>query len=162
MRKFEINKNYSKKFISLTLAGVVMLSTLVGCSNGMKNRKLWFKGDNLKNVSVIFFNDEVKDVATNNLYCSPRVCTGKHEVYRSVVNGEMFTDDDCKAKSSADYLGTNLNKYDIKIIENITSYLTIEEIEKANKNELTEEDVSNIITRIFEEENSIQKTKKAN
>ena len=159
MKNFKINKNYSKRFISLTLAGVVMLSTLVGCSNGMKNRKLWFKSDNLKNVNIIIFDNELKDVATNNLYCSPRVCTGKHEVYRSVVNGEMFTDDDCKAKSSADYLGTNLNKYSIENIENITSYLTIEELEKANKNELTEEDISEIIERIFNEENNVQKRK---
>lgn len=156
MEKLKVNKNISKKFISLTLTGVITLSTLIGCSN----KSTAFKENNLKNISVIIFDDEGKDVANVGSHCSPRVCTGEHDVYRSVVDGEMFTDDECKAKSSADYLGTTLNKCDIKIIENITSYLTIEELEKANKNELTEEDISNIIARIFGEENKAEKTKK--
>ena len=162
MKKFKVNKNLSKKIISLTITGAITLSTLIGCSSNIKNRNIWFKGKNLKNVSVVILDDGQKDIATSNSHCSPRVCTGKHDVYRSVVDVEMFTDDECKAKSSADYLGTTLNKYDIKNMENITTYLTLEELEKANKNELTEEDISNIITRIFVEENNIQKTKKAN
>ncbi len=162
MKKFKLNKNISKKIISLTLTGFITISSLVGCSNNIKNKTISFKGSNLKNVNIIIYNNEEKDIANRVSYCSPRVCTGDHDVYKSVVDGEMFTDDECKAKSSADYLGTTLNKYDIKNMENITTYLTLEELEKANKNELTEEDISNIITRIFVEENNIQKTKKAN
>lgn len=159
MKKLKINRNFSKKFISITLTGVIALSTLVGCSN---NRKMLFKGNNLNNVNIIIFDNELKDVANGDFYCNPRVCTGEHIIYRSIVDGEMYTDDDCKAKSSADYLGTTLNKYNIQNIENITSYLTIEELEKAKNNKLTDEDISNIIDRIFEEESNIQKTKKAN
>ena len=123
---------------------------------------MWFKGNNLEKVSVIWYDDNKIDISSCNLYCSPRVCSGNHKVYKSLVDGEMFTDDECKAKSSADYLGTTLNKYDIKTIKNIISYLTTEELEKAKKNVLTDEDITNIIDRIFYEEKNLEKIKKAN
>ena len=42
-----------------------------------------------------------------------------------------------------------LQKYSIESVESITKYLTNEEIAKASKEGLTEEDIYNILSRIF-------------
>ena len=158
MKKFKINKNTSKKIVAIALSGAAILSSISGCSN----TNMWFKGSNLKYVSVVVLNGEKTDIVSSNSNCSQNVCSGEHKVYKSIINKEMYSTKDCKAKYSSDYLGTLLYKYDITNSENITSYLTIDEIEKAEENNLTEEDISNIISRIFTEEKAMQKVKKAN
>ena len=44
IEKFKINKNFSKKIISLTLAEIITISSLFGCTNTDKTK--YFEGNN--------------------------------------------------------------------------------------------------------------------
>ena len=160
MRKFKIDKNTSKKFITYVIIGSIALTTLVGC-NKKENRSSFLSNTVLENASVITFEDGHKDLATIKILCDMAYCQGKnHKIYNSIVTNEYFSDDDCVREYYIN--GLFLNKYNITNEQSLINYLKTEEIAKAANNQLTEDDITNIINRIFtkdEEQKGVQKVK---
>ena len=159
MRKFKIDKNTSKKIIAYVIIGTIGLTTLTGCNNNNESRSSFLSNTVLEDTSVFTFEDGHKDLAKPLILCGMTYCQGKnHKLYRSIVTNEYFSDDDCVRECYIN--GIILNKYNITSEESLINYLTTEEIAKAANNQLTEDDITNIINRIFsKEEKSIQKVK---
>ena len=136
MKKFKL----CKQVVALSLVGTMAASMLTGCNND-NNNESFLSGTILEDTRVISFDDGHKDIAI-----AYDTCVGKFNHYNSIVTNEFFSGKDCgKAKR-------NFHKYNITSDESIISYLTLEEIVKASKSELTEDDISNIISRIFTKE----------
>lgn len=151
MKKFKLYR----KVAALALVGTMATSILVGC--GSKDSTTSFlDGTTLEDTRVISFEDGHKDI-TNIEYigCNNRKCDCDKKMYRSIVTDEYFANDECKASIYYNHSNNNqyiLNHYNIINDESIISYLTTDEIVKASKNELTEDDITNIISRIFTKE----------
>lgn len=96
-----------------------------------------FVGEVDGNLTILRCNNSKKDGYWND-------AVGMHNHYFDIVNGEKLTACDyCKNKDVR--VCSEINK-----IGNIESYLTEEELLKASKNELTNEDVVAIVYRINE------------
>lgn len=151
MKKLKINKNLSKKIISYVLVGTMGIFTLTGCSSKNSNKSL-LQGTILENTNVITFDDGAKDVVRVAGKCS-RGCEKTHKIYNSIVTNEYFVSSECKLNAvSLPYMINQINKYSIVEANGIIRYLTNEEICKASKEGLTEEDIANILNRIFTKE----------
>lgn len=150
MKNLKINKNLSKRLVSFVLVGTMGIITLSGCSGKNSNKSL-LDGTILEKTNVVTFEDGSKDVARVTDICEKGwgCSIGGHEVFNSIVTNEQYNSSECNVKSS---LTKMLQKYSIESVESITKYLTNEEIAKASKEGLTEEDISNILSRIFSTE----------
>lgn len=162
MKKFKIDRKSSKKIISFVLATIMIGSTTVGLS-GCKKTKTSFLSDTiLEDTQVIEFEDGNKDIVKfYKLGCSSTSCDCNEKIYKSIITSEHLTDDICianKVFSGFDLEGHMLSHYNIVSTQSIKSFLTPEEIVKASKNELTEDDISNIISRIFTKEEKQKNT----
>lgn len=140
MKKIKLYRN----FVALALVGTMTTTMLVGCSS-KASKTSFLDGTILEDTRVISFDDGHKDIV--KIYDN---CFGKFHHYKSIVTNELFAGKDCTTGMR--------NKYDISSDESILSYLTTDEIVKASKDELTEDDICNIISRIFtkEEEQKIK------
>jgi len=157
MKNLKINKNLSKKLVSFVLVGTIGILTLSGCSGKNSNKSL-LEGTILENTSVVTFEDGTKDIARIEGVCVEGCgCTGGHEVFNSIVTNEYYNSSECYI-NFRNVVGTAmLKKYLITSDESIIKYLTNEEIAKASKAGLTEEDIANILNRVFTKEE--EKTK---
>ena len=151
MRKFKIDKTTSKKFITCLIIGTLTLNLLSGCDNNDANL---LEGSILEDTSVIMFENGRRDIVKISSFCS-----GDYHHYNSVITGEIFADESCTAIYEDFWSTKPINKYNISGSESIIYYLTNEEIAKAAKKELTNDDIANILNRIFDNEKGYQKTK---
>ena len=170
MKKFKIDRKSSKRFGAFVLATIMIGSTAVGLSGCKKTKTKTSFLDNtiLEDTQVIEFEDGHKDIViVVDLGCSSDSCDCEQKIYKSIITNEYLTADICTSNKyciwsgydSTDYM---LSHYNIVTTQGIISFLTTEEIVKASKNELTEDDISNIISRIFtkeEEQKNPQKVK---
>jgi len=143
------NLKITKKMIALLMAGTMAL-TFSGCDSNNSNISL-LDGTILEDALVITFEDGSKDIAIATNSCGH---IDSHYYFESIVSGLEYVSDKC----SSNY--KTRQKYAIQSNESIVKYITAEEIAKANKEGLTDDDINNIISRIFSEsEKEIQKTK---
>jgi hypothetical protein len=153
--RFKLDKNKSKKIIALALVTTITSSSLSGCKNNEKDNLL--AGTILERARVISFEDghiDIVKISENHIFIPQH----KHNHYKSIITNEVFTTTECNATVIE-------HKYEIKNDESIIIYLTSEEISKFAANEATNEDVKNIILRIFIENEELKispKTKTLN
>ena len=146
MKKLKLDRKGSQKIVALALATTIATTTLSGCS--LEKRQNILKGTILENSRVITFEDGHIDIAT-------KVPSGEdlgHIHYKSIITNEKFTSTECTW--NGDY------KYDILSDESIVAYLTAEEIANATADGLTNEDIKNIILRIFSEHEETKQSPK--
>lgn len=159
MKKFKLYRTVA----ALALVGTMTTGVLTGCGNN--NKPSLLDGTILEETRVISFDDGHKDIATiEDVSCNASGCNCSEKMYKSIVTDEYFSNDRCEASlffKGVDLSGVILNHYSFIDDESIVVYLTTDEIVKASKGELTEDDISNIINRIFakEDQNSVQKVK---
>ena len=137
-----INKKAKVKLATFILAGTLALSMLTGCGRSKDNI---FKGTILENTTVITFDDNSKDIAKITGLCISENSLYSH--YRSITSGIYFSDIECEETYHNNYTDF-LHHLNITKEENIVKYLTSDEIEKAYNGNLTDEDITEIITRI--------------
>lgn len=153
MNKLRIFKSIS----AIALMGTMTLTGLTGCA---KKEKSFLSDTDLETTKVISFEDGHKDIAViEGIRCgSTDNCTEK--MYRSIITNEYFTNNECTGiRYFYGYKEPVLNHYDIINDESIVSFLTPEEIAKAAKGELTDEDVVTIVNRILSNEKEKTNTK---
>lgn len=121
-----------KRNILCATAGLMASTILTGC--GSKSKDFLLQGTMLEDCVVIELNNEkmiVKlDVREGHLH------------YQEIGGGVEYTD--------FEFCSHSLPRISTPNFENVISYLTKEEIEKAMNGTLTENDVVNIIARINE------------
>jgi len=101
----------------------------------------------LEDSRVITFEDGHVDIAIMD-----KRCMEDDEVhhYRSIITDEFFGSKSCK--------NVFIYHYDISSNESIVSYLTEDDLTKAMKKELTDEDIANIIKRIVSSDEKQEET----
>lgn len=140
----KINKitkeNFNKKLLAVLLAGSISLG-LSGC--GEKNTMKPLLADTLLENAIL----TESDLGTMIVYIKyeKQSLTTYHEHYIDVVSGVTFSNSE-KCTHLVNQI-ENVTK-----LGSITEYLTAEELIKASKNELTNEEIIGIITRIQSEE----------
>ena len=153
--RFKLDKNKSKKIVALALATTITSGAMSGCKNNSKDNLL--AGTILERARVISFEDghiDIVKISENHIFIPQH----EHNHYKSIITNEVFTTTECNATVIE-------HKYEIKNDESIIIYLTSEEISKFAANEATNEDVKNIILRIFIENEELKispKTKTLN
>ena len=133
---FKINKNVASKLAACALVGSLAATMLTGCSD----RDNILKGTILENSCVVTFDDGSKDIAVAVGNCDN--CEYHH--YYSITSGEYFGDKKC-TKDRIE--GTVVHHYGITNEENITGYLTSDELARAMKGELNNDDIVSIVSR---------------
>lgn len=142
MIKLKLDKEKSKKIIALVLTSAL----LSGCNSKSNTQKNLLEGTILENSRVVTFEDGHIDIALNNNSEYKQYLgysNHNHNHYISIITGEVFASEECDF--NIDY------KYAITTDESIVSYLTPEEVAKATSEGLSDEDIKNIILRIFDE-----------
>ena len=134
---FKINKNVASKLAACVLVGSLAATMLTGCSD----RDNILKGTILENSCVVTFDDGSKDIAVAIGSCWES-CEYHH--YYSITSGEYFGDKKC-TKDRIE--GTVVHHYGITNEENITGYLTSDELARAMKGELNNDDIVSIVSR---------------
>ena len=134
---FKINKNVASKLAACVLVGSLAATMLTGCSD----RDNILKGTILENSCVVTFADGSKDIAVAIGSCWES-CEYHH--YYSITSGEYFGDKKC-TKDRIE--GTVVHHYGITNEENITGYLTSDELARAMKGELNNDDIVSIVSR---------------
>lgn len=156
MSKLKINKNIGKKFALCTLISSVSGFSLIGCGKEPN----FLKGTVLEEAVVVTFEDGTKEVAERIRFCEE--CDEKHMLYQELISKEYFTDDECVEKIKGTF-GTNhyISKYSISSVEGISKYLTEEEVEKVGADGLKNDDIIEIIVRIYSTAQEKTETTKA-
>lgn len=149
MIKLKLDRNASKKIVAIALATTMTSGFFAGCSSKEKTNIL--DDTILENSRVITFEDGHIDIAVENNRDYSRAHEHEHIHYESIITGEWFTTSEC------DY---PIYQYNIISDESIVAYLTPEEISKATIEGLTNEDIKNIISRIFTSHEEITQTSK--
>lgn len=148
--KLKLDKNTSKRIVALALATTMTTGALSGC----KSKDNLLDGTILENTRVITFEDGHIDIASENSHnYTFRLSEHNHNHYKSIITNERFSTSDCNL-TAIDY------KYEITSDESIVAYLTPEEIVKFATEEITNEDIKNIILRIFTEHEETKETTK--
>ena len=146
MKNLKVYKKIGKR-IAIISATMILGSSLAGCGN---KKDSLLENTILEQARVITFEDGHVDIAILESYCFY-----DHPNYNSIITNEYFTTPECENK----YTGyTLLKKENIINDESIVAYLTEEEIIKASKDKLTDDDITNIIARIIAK-NEKEKTK---
>ena len=147
-----INKKAKVKLATFILAGTLASSMLTGCGRSKDNI---LEGTILENTTVITFNGGSKDIVKPVEVCSS-LDSDFH--YYSVTSGNCYSDNNCgHICCYCEYGCYFLQNTNIEDKENITEYLTPDEIEKAYNGNLTNEDIIEIITRITVDEKNMAK-----
>lgn len=148
-------KNLKVRVAAVALIGTMTSISLVGCGNKNDSKTSFLSGTVLESSMVLNFEDGHKDIVSFEENCPHVSCDS--DVYRSIITNEYISNNDCTANSyNGEY---KLNHYDITYIESILSYLTSNDIEKAAKGELTEDDIFTIINRVLEKEETTKTIK---
>lgn len=126
------------------MASTIFAVGLTGCS---KQKESLLNGTVLEDSRVITFEDGHVDIAIMD-----KRCMEDDEVhhYRSIITDELFGSKSCK--------NVFIYHYDISSNESIVSYLTEDDLTKAMKKELTDEDIANIIKRIVSSDEKQEET----
>lgn len=153
IKNLEIKQKKASKLVSYVLAGSLAVASLTGCC-AKPDRNNILKGTILENSCVVTFADGTKDIAIAVADCNTKENNFHH--YYSVTSGEYFSDEKCTA-SEVEH--TPVHKYEITCEENITAYLTPEDIEKAISVGLEVNDISSIINRTLEQDKGTENVK---
>lgn len=151
-RNFKINQQAASKITACVLVGSMVATTLTGCVPTVDRNNI-LKGTILENTCVVTFDDGTKDVAIVVASCS----SGEYNHYYSIISGEYFGSEKCTADTIE---GTPAHHYTIINEENITGYLTSNELTKAIQGELDNNDIITIISRTIEPITEETNTKK--
>lgn len=151
IKNFKINQNTASKLATYVLAGTLAVTTLTGCEAN-SDRNNFLEGTILENSCVITFEDGSKDIAVAVSTCEDKA----YNHYYSITSGEYFGSRGC-TKEKID--GTVVHHYGITNEENITSYLTSDELAKAIKGKLDTNNIIDIISRTIEPTTKETKTK---
>lgn len=130
----------SAKVVSCALTGALAATALVGCSG----RNSVLDGTVLEDSVVVTFSDDSKDVAIAVESCEDSSLPH----YQSVTSGVLYGNEYCSHKNDGFFDFRPIHHYSIINEENILQYLTLEELKKANNDELTEDDIITIIERV--------------
>lgn len=148
-------KNLKVRVAAVALIGTMTSISLIGCGNKNDSKTSFLSGTVLESSMVLNFEDGHKDIVSSEGHCPHLRCYSN--VYRSIITNEYISTNDCTASY---YKGDHkLNHYDITCIESILSYLTSNDIKKAAKGELTEDDILTIIDRVLEKEETTKTIK---
>lgn len=143
----KINQNAASKLVACALVGTLAATTLTGCEarNGRTtgDRNNLLKGTILENTCVVSFEDGSKDIAVAVGICNEEA----YNHYYSITSGEYFGGRQCVQEKIN---GTVIHHYVITNEENITGYLTTDELTKATQGELDNNDIIAIISRAIE------------
>ena len=121
------------------LVGTLAATTLTGCGVAV-NRNNLLKGTILENTCVVTFEDGSKDIAV-----AIEICEDKdYHHYYSITSGEYFGSEKCSKEKIE---GSVVHHYGITNEENITGYLTTDELTKAIQGELDNNDIIAIVSR---------------
>ena len=123
IKNFKINQKAISKLAACVLVGSITATTLTGCGTSV-DRNTVLKGTFLDNACVVTFDNGNKDIAVSAGSCF----TSQYNHYYSIISGEYYADDKCEKNKIE---GNVMNHYKITSVENITSYLTTEELSKA-------------------------------
>lgn len=137
IKNFKINKSAASKLAACVLVGSLTTTMLTGCSTDRNNI---LKGTILENSCVVTFADGSKDIAVAVGNCD----NSEYHHYYSITSGEYFGDHKCTKKKLE---GMVVHHYGITNEENITGYLTSDELTKAMKGELNNNDIVSIVSR---------------
>lgn len=149
IKNFKINQKATSKLVACVLAGTLAATTLTGCEDTNRNNLL--KGTILENTCVVTFEDGSKDIAV-----AIDTCDDKYHHYYSIISGEYFGSKNCQKKT---IYKTVVHHYGITNEENITGYLTTDELTKAIQGELDNNDIITIVSRSIEPINEKTNTK---
>lgn len=127
-----------KRNILCAMAAIIAATVLTGCKDKNNDSKdFLLQGTMLENCVVAEINNEktiIKLVQHNHI-------NNRHYHYQEIGGGVLYTDnEDCISKE--------IKRIPTPDFENITAYLTEDEIAKAMEGTLMDEDVVNIIFRI--------------
>ncbi len=142
IKNLQVNGKMGQKIASLAIAGSILAASLTGCGS---SKKSFLNKTSLEKTSVVTFCDGSKDLV--NTLKNPCRDSLEYNHYVSLISGNYYSDMECK---HVQVDGEVNHHYDILSVENITKYLTDDEITKAINDELTDEDVKIIIERITE------------
>ena len=159
IKNFKLNKKMVSKLAACVLVGSLATTTLTGCSNKKKeiSRSNILSGTILESALVITFGDGSKDVAIDVGNCG--LLIKKYNHYYSIISGKYFSHESCWHERIE---GNRLSHYNIVNEEFIDNYLTSEELTKAIKGELNDDDISYIISRTTNRISEDENTKKYN
>lgn len=144
----EINKTARTKIICIT---VLLVMIIHSCHNNkvqiVDNRKTEIENTSLLDWTLL---EETIVVNIDGEYQIVRmqedIYHGKKNIhYYNIITGEETTESEKCENPSARKVGN------VEIIGSISSYLTEEDLKKANNNELTDSDIIAILSRINEE-----------
>lgn len=138
IKNFKINQKAVSKLAACVLVGSLAATTLTGCGGVDRNNLL--KGTILENTCVVTFEDGSKDIAVAVGTCGDR----DYHHYYSIISGEYFGSSKCTQSTIE---GTVVHHYGITNEENITGYLTSDELTKAMQGEFDNNDLINIVSR---------------
>ena len=137
IKNFKINQKAVSKLAACVLVGSLAATTLTGCD--IKKENL-LKGTILNNTCVVTFENGSKDIAVAVGICDDQ----DYHHYYSITSGEYFGSKKCTKPMIG---GTVIHHYGIINEENITSYLTSDELTKAVQGKLDNNDIANIVSR---------------
>lgn len=151
IKNFKINQKAQSKLATCVLVGTIATATLTGCSDDF-DRNNFLKGTILENTCVVTFEDGSKDIAVAISACSE----DDYNHYYSIISGEYYASKLC---SAGQIEWTVAHHYEITNEENIVKYLTTDELTKAIKGELNNDDVIAIVNRTIEPITEVTNTK---
>lgn len=155
MKFNNLKLNGALKLATYISIGSITAASLTGCSAKNNNNDNILKGTILENTNVITLEDGSKDIAVAVDYCSTiDQCTH----YYSIISGEYFSDVECEIKEYriSTFEHVIVKHYIITNEESIAKYLSADEIKKGINGELSNEDISTIITRITNQDTEIK------
>ena len=154
IKNFKIDQKVSSKLATCVLIGSLAATTLTGCGDVDRNNLL--KGTILENTVVVTFDNGSKDIAVAISNCNSKE---EYHHYYSIISGEYFGSLKCtKTKIN----NTVSHHYGITSEENISGYLTSDDITKAMKGELNNNDIIAIINRAIESTETIESIESTN
>ncbi len=142
IKNFNLNQKAISKLATYVLAGTLIATTLTGCQKNIEENCL-LQGTILENTCVVTLEDGSKDFAIAVSSCDHE----EYHHYYSVISGIYFGGNDCWT-----YVinGNTVHHYGITNEENITNYLTTDELTKALEGTLNNEDIIAIVGRVIE------------
>jgi len=146
-------KNYFKRGVAL-VTGVIMAGTMTACGKGETKKDTSLVSNILKGSYYAEVNGDPTIIRPIYLYrvSQESIKETEHTHYIDVISGCAYTDsEDCKKSI---YYKNEWIKTEIVDINNkriISDALTAEEIEAANNEELTIQDMIDVIDRMYKE-----------
>ena len=136
IKNLKMNPKVASKLATCVLVGSLSVTLLAGCSE----RDNLLEGTILENTCVVTFEDGSKDIVQAVGTCDDP----QFNHYSSVISGEKFGSKDCVSNV---IMGEVAHHYGIVCEENIIGYLTEEDIAKAMRGELEDDDILAIVNR---------------